>query len=280
MPDVNYESRWWGLIYDQMMTSGLSDRLQQNRSFYSSQLKNVNGPILECACGTGLILLPLLAAGHDMYGFDASDSMLDTLRANANRRGVERIDQRVATQQFESFAYPQKFESITIPTNSFVMLTSQAAQLNTLRNIYEHLVPGGKLLLDLQLADMRSLVDGSVEQSGRWHSWTHPETGRPIRQRIIASVDFDNQLILDRCVIEYDGESTEFPMTSRWISEGEFQLLLRHVGFSEWTVYGSPNGAPLHLGPDGSDSYWVITKPSSTAEFNRNDQGPWPLPLR
>jgi len=57
--------------------------LEETRRFYDRALRGVTGPVLECACGTGLIFLPLLASGHDMYGFDISTSMLDTLRAQA-----------------------------------------------------------------------------------------------------------------------------------------------------------------------------------------------------
>jgi 2-polyprenyl-3-methyl-5-hydroxy-6-metoxy-1,4-benzoquinol methylase len=85
--EPNYESKWWGYIYDQMMEN-LSDLVEANYRFYRSNLEGVTGPILECACGTGLFLLPLLAAGHDMYGFDISKSMLATLKLKAEAQGV------------------------------------------------------------------------------------------------------------------------------------------------------------------------------------------------
>ncbi len=258
--DVNYESRWWSLIYDQMMTSTMADVLQGNLAFYRARLEGLTGRVLECACGTGLILLRLLEAGHDIHGFDISEPMLDTLRANARALGIHDIEQRVSVQRLETFRYKQRFAAILVPTNSFSMLTSQEAQLAALANIHEHLEPDGRLLLDLQLVDMRSLVDGGAQQAGRWHLWTHPETGRPIRQRIVGRVDFDRQWITDTCVIEYEGETTEFPMTSRWVSAEEFALLLRHTGFADWSVAASPAGAPLVLGPDGQRSYWTARK--------------------
>ena len=59
---------------------------------------------------------------------------------------------------------------------------------------------------------------------------THPETGRPIRQRVTSRLDFNHQLTLDRCFIEYDDEREDFPMTGRWMFKAEFQLLLRLAG--------------------------------------------------
>ena len=168
--------------------------------------------------------------GHDMYGFDISRSMLATLRSKAADQDIVEIDRRISVQSFESFRYEQLFEAIIIPTNTFLMLTTQEAQITTLRNIHARLAPKGKLLMDLTLAGMRGLVEHSMEIQGRWHTFTHPETGLPIRQRVDARFDFDNQLVLDRCFIEYEDEREDFPMTGRWIFKDEFQLLLRLAG--------------------------------------------------
>jgi hypothetical protein len=111
---------------------------------------------------------------------------------------------------------------------------------------------------------MRDLVESPAEVQGRWYTWTHPQTGLPIRQRIIGTHDFNHQLVLDRCFIEYeDAEekaSVEFPMTARWIFKEEFQLLLRLAGFAHWEVFGSPEGDPLEIGLEPVRSYWIAYK--------------------
>ena len=259
MAEANYESKWWGYIYDQMMAV-LHEKLDANRHFYTVNLQGVAGPVLECACGTGLILLPLLAVGHDIYGYDISPAMLATLKRKAALQGVTDIDQRISIQEFETFQYDQQFSAIIIPTNTFSMLTSQDAQIRTLRNIYAHLAPKGRLLLDFHLAGMRDLASYPEVIEGRWHTWTHPETGLPIRQRITARHDFANQLVLDRCFIEYEAERAEFPMTARWIFKEEFQLLLRLGGFQQWACFGTPEGAPLKVGLEETQSYWIAYK--------------------
>lgn len=259
MPESNYESKWWGFIYDQMMEN-LADWVDNNRRFYLSNLRDVSGPVLECACGTGNILLPLLQAGFDIYGFDISKSMLATLRKKALALKVENITDRVSIQDLESFQYAMRFDAILIPTNSFSMLATQDAQIRALRNIYEHLAPGGKLLLDLTLIGMRSLVLSPELVEGNWYTWTHPETGRPIRQRVVGRYDFNNRLTLDLCFIEYEGQVEEIPMTGRWILKDEFQLLLRLAGFEYWEASGSPEGDPLIMGLDDTLSYWVAKK--------------------
>ena len=260
MSEPNYESKWWGYIYDQMMTQHLHDVIDNHLHFYQTNLRHVTGPVLDCACGTGLFLLPLLAAGHDMHGFDISTSMLTRLKTKAEAQGVVDIDRRISIQDFVSFRYHQLFEAIIIPTNTFLMLTTQAAQITTLKNIHAHLASGGKLLLDLRLAGMRSLVESPAVVRGRWHTWRHPETGRAIRQRIDGRVDFNHQLTLDRCFIEYEVEREEFPMTGRWMFKEEFQLLLRLAGFACWASFGSSTGDQLDLGSDEQQSYWIVDK--------------------
>src|SRR5437879_1647324 len=118
MSEPNYESKWWGYIYDQMMAQQ-QDIVDANLRFYQVNLGEVTGPVLECACGTGLILLPLLARGHDMHGFDISRSMLTTLMVKAAQQGVSDIETRISVQDLESFHYDQLFAAILIPTNTF-----------------------------------------------------------------------------------------------------------------------------------------------------------------
>jgi SAM-dependent methyltransferase len=257
MSEPNYESKWWGYIYDQMMAEQ-QDVVDAHLRFYQVNLQQVTGPVLECACGTGLLFLPLLALGYDMHGFDISRSMLATLTRKAAQHQVDDIATRISVQELESFHYDQRFAAILLPTNTFSMLPTQEAQIRTLRTIHAHLAPMGKLFLDLRLAGVRDLEAQATE--GHWHTWTHPETGRPIRQRVDGQLDFTNQRILDRCVIEYDDESLEFAMTARWIFKEEFVLLLRLAGFADWSCFSTPEGDQLDLGPESQQSYWCIEK--------------------
>jgi len=259
MEVINYSSQWWGLIYDQMMAE-MPDWLESVRRFYTLNLSGVRGPVLECACGTGLILLPLLQAGCDIYGFDISTAMLATLRKKAEAQGVKDIDARISVQDLQTFHYSRSFEAILIPTTAFLHLTTQEAQIRALRNIHDHLLPGGRLLLDLRLAGMRSLVEAPEVTRGTWYTWTHPETGLPIRQRVDGRYDFDRRLVLDQCFIEYEGHAESFPMTACWIFREEFQLLLRVAGFSRWESFSTPERGPLVVGLDETYSYWVAYK--------------------
>jgi SAM-dependent methyltransferase len=49
-------------------------------AFYESVARKVGGPVLELACGTGRIALPLAKAGLHVTGVDRSEAMLTIAR--------------------------------------------------------------------------------------------------------------------------------------------------------------------------------------------------------
>jgi SAM-dependent methyltransferase len=198
-----------------MMTQDLPDLLEAHLRFYRTNLRECTGSVLDCGCGTGLIFLPLLEMGLDIYDFDISEAMLKTHKSKAKAQGFGDADDRLSIQDLGSFHYEKTFDAITIPSNTFAMLTTQDAQIKALKNIHNHLSRHVSLFLDLRLVGMRELADGNQPQQGRWHIWQHPETKHSIRQRVDEQLDFNNQLILDRCYIEHEDHKEDFPMIAR-----------------------------------------------------------------
>ena len=47
-------------------------------AFYLEHARQANGPVLEAMCGSGRFLVPMMQAGIDMDGLDASSDMLST----------------------------------------------------------------------------------------------------------------------------------------------------------------------------------------------------------
>ncbi len=70
--------------------------------FYLDRLAGTKGPILEAACGTGRLLIPLLEAGLEVEGFDQSQDMLEVCARHCAARGLS-PDLRRA--RFQDFAY-------------------------------------------------------------------------------------------------------------------------------------------------------------------------------
>ena len=114
--------------------------------FYRRVCAENGGRAVELGCGTGRILLPLLASGIDAVGADRSLPMLARLRRDAAARGLEAP--RVAQMDLRALAFDSRFATILAPYSLVTYLTTDAevdAFLNEARRLLE---PAGMLVLD------------------------------------------------------------------------------------------------------------------------------------
>ncbi|MDA0745531.1 MAG: class I SAM-dependent methyltransferase [bacterium] len=264
MSEENYESEWWGIVYDQWNERGGRRNVHEREfQFYRDQLQHIKGPILEASCGTGSILLRLAKLGHSIWGFDISEEMLAQLRQKASEQEVHEVIPRVSQQTFVNFKYEQRFAAILVPASAFMLISTQEEQIACLKNIHAHLEPGGHLLLNFYIPSLdkdllKNLRHPLVEEE--FGEFEHPQTGLPIEVTHKTRIDLGEQRETIYWVFAYDGKRHEVPLHSRWIYKDEFQLLLRLAGFSEWQVYGSHDGAPYAGSSDLTTPYWVVQK--------------------
>lgn len=112
--------------------------------------------VLELACGTGRITLPLAAEGlamredFEIVGIDLSKSFVDHARLKA----VALSSQVAKSVQFtvgdmRSFEFERPFDLVVIPFNSFGLLLELDDQLSCLRSVKKSLGPEGMLAVDI-----------------------------------------------------------------------------------------------------------------------------------
>lgn len=107
------------------------------------------GPVLELGIGTGRVAIPLTARGMPVHGVDASAAMLDRLRA---KPGADSIELTVA--DFGELALDHRFSLVFIVFNTFFNLMEQEAQVACFRRAADHLLPGGRFLLEAFVPDL------------------------------------------------------------------------------------------------------------------------------
>ncbi len=100
-------------------------------------------PVLDLACGTGRLLLPLLQAGIDVDGCDISGDMLYHCQRKAASQGFH---PNLYQQPMHAIDLPRKYKMIYL-CNSFGRAGSREKDLETLRRCHAHLENGGALLL-------------------------------------------------------------------------------------------------------------------------------------
>jgi SAM-dependent methyltransferase len=103
------------------------------------------GTTLELGCGTGRILLPLLAAGVDAFGVDRSLPMLARLRSDAR---AHRLMARVAQMDLRSLCINGIFSVVLAPYSLITYLIEPAQAIAALAGLRKLLGKDGRLVLD------------------------------------------------------------------------------------------------------------------------------------
>jgi SAM-dependent methyltransferase len=122
-------------------------------------------PALDVACGTGRLLVPYLRAGLDVDGCDVSPDMLALCRERAEREGLSPVLYQQAMHELD---LPRKYRTIYV-CGSFGLGGKRGHDEEALRRMFEHLEPGGRLLLDNEVL---------YSEAGKWQHWTKEGHGR------------------------------------------------------------------------------------------------------
>lgn len=214
--------------------------------YYRERLRSCTGPVLEPAAGNGRVLVPLLEAGIEMHGFDASREMLELCKAACRSRGLAA---RLSLQRLESFAFDQSFAAIILPAGSFQLLADADAARAVLARFRRHLLPGGRLILDLDPVDAVLAPPAAIRQ------WQDSESLLTLGEQRIATDRAAQTVTSLLCYEErrhgrlVAAETETF--TLRWWDVPELGLALREAGFTRITVCGSwHHGRP----PTGGDT--------------------------
>ena len=151
-------------------------------------------PALDLACGTGRLLIPYLRAGLDVDGCDISSDMLALCRERAEREG---LSPNLSSQAMHLLDMPRSYRTIYV-CGGFGIGGNRDHDEEALRRIYQHLEPGGVLVLDNEVP----YVDGWGWDPGRKPGvWSCPSRGRAGR----AANGFGRRRVRTPCTDRRDG---------------------------------------------------------------------------
>jgi SAM-dependent methyltransferase len=101
-------------------------------------------PALDVACGTGRLLVPFRRAGLDVDGCDISPDMLALCRQRAESEG---LSVTLFDQPVHRLDLPRRYRTIVF-CGGFALGGNRAHDMEGLLRLYEHLEPGGLLVMD------------------------------------------------------------------------------------------------------------------------------------
>jgi SAM-dependent methyltransferase len=101
--------------------------------------------ILDLGCGTGNYLILLSKMGYQMTGVDASAQMLSIAQ---RKIATLKLKSDLYRGYLQSFKVKKKFDAVICLFSVIDYVTNKSDVMKTLRNIYDHLNPGGIFVFD------------------------------------------------------------------------------------------------------------------------------------
>jgi SAM-dependent methyltransferase len=212
--------------------------------------QETTGPVLELGCGTGRLLVPLARAGYEVVGLDNSPAMLELARAKLAKEPAE-VSQRVTliTSEMTGFELAQRF-GLVLLLNSTLMNLPPTAMQATLNRVTRHLLPGGRLLIDL---DNPAMLSGEVGEGVLVleRTMVDPASGETIMQFAASQTEEAGQVVhvtwlfdslpagssaLSRVVV---------PMDYHYLYPHQLALMLANAGLQLESLMGDYDRRPF-----------------------------------
>lgn len=234
-------ARWYDLQHD---------AFEDDLRFYEEVASGAGPDILEIGCGTGRLTVALARMGRSVTGVDASAAMLARCQARLSAEPAA-VQRRVTLAHADARALggvvPRPHSLALIPLNTLAHFTTLDDRLVVLSQVRERLVPGGSLVLDVDLHGPRRLLElpGHLWLDDVWMiepqdadrgavQVAHLFTAFPLPggDGLLVTHFYDAQAA--------DGtvRRTIARMPMALLTCGEVELTLRQAGFAVEAVYG------------------------------------------
>jgi SAM-dependent methyltransferase len=220
-------------LYDLLVRPGLCEQ------FYCDVARDMGGPILELACGTGRLTVPLALTGMETIGVDSSAAMIEAARAKATVAGASAS---FIQGDMRSFDLSRRFALVVVSCNSLSHLTENEDLTAALSRILRHLAPGGLFAFDIGNPQIRDLAR-EEEMSIRINA-ARPDVNA---SEVLIAYDPVQQVRLLKWEVREPGRVARkvAPMRLRAIFPQELPFVLNAAGLELVSRFGDFERGPL-----------------------------------
>ena len=226
-------------LYDALLPVGA------HLPFYAALARQQKGPVLELACGTGQLTVPIALQGLPTTGLDQSHAMLAVATARAEGANVS---VGFVQGDMRNFALGRDFKFVFLPRNSLLHLLTTEDLLAAFKAVGRHLGPGGLLAFDVFNPDVGLLARPAGE---RHHVMDVHATGFG-ELSVEATHDYDSATQVNGgtwYVSTPDRrDAWVMPLVLRSIFPQELPLLLEAAGLELISRFGDLSGGPFVRG--------------------------------
>ena len=229
---LHYDGRHYDLQYG---------HIDDDVGFYLSHIEKHGGPVLELACGTGRVTIPIARKGIEIVGLDNSGDMLARAKEKAAK---ERLSIEWAEADCRDFDLGRKFKAIIFPWNSLAHLLDDESALACFACARKHLADDGIFMLEIWNPRPEFLSPESTKPA---FEYDNPD-GRG-RVAVTGAMAYDEGTRLNRITWRYklEGEPEEIveEMLLRMYFPEELDALLSRSGLEILSKYGNYDESPF-----------------------------------
>lgn len=154
--EISFYEGHYADLYQNLMTSGNYDI-----DIYKSQAAWAGNKILELACGTGRVGLPLARFGYEVTGVDISKDMLAIYELNISQE-ARRVKNKIHIMQGDitNLSLKEKYDLIILPATTICLFEDDFIQ-KIFKCVEELLSENGRFIFDIIRPDISCFLENS-----------------------------------------------------------------------------------------------------------------------
>ncbi|MBK6792691.1 MAG: class I SAM-dependent methyltransferase [Anaerolineales bacterium] len=211
--------------------------------FYADLAKQIRGNVLEVACGTGLVAIPLALQGIPLTGMDIVPAMLTHAQKKSEALN---LSIRWFQGDARNFNLNEQFNFIYMTGNAFQAFLNNADQRDLLQNIRKHLAIGGVFAFETRNPNWEECSTDLNETE--WMTYTN-DKGYSVRITETRVYDHVAQVLVynlyRRWKEENRGKERATRIAIRYTFPQELNALLERNEFQILHQYGNWDKSPL-----------------------------------
>jgi len=213
------------------------ERSARRIAFYCDLAKSIGGPVLEIACGSGLVTIPIGATGLDTTGVDLARPMLEHARVKAE---AQNLNIRWVEADAQSLDLGRQYQFILLTGNAFQAFLRREDQEALFESVKRHLAPNGVFAFETRNPSGHDLTNQPQEEFDQ--SYVSME-GQRVSVSFTQAYDPIAQVIYWTSYRRWrDGahdHKRETHIACRFTHPQELNALLHYNGFQVLEQYGN-----------------------------------------
>jgi len=224
--------------------------------FWIDLAKSFGPKVLELACGTGRVTIPVFESGVAVDGVDFSESMLRLARKHADAKSLKI---NFIQRDLRTLPFRDQYDLMYLPTATISHLLTRSDVEAFLSGVRRGLHSSGLLALDMHNPMRIFLKSWPLDPNATERTFTHRVTGETIRLSTTQEYFTDTQIFVVKNHYTFpDGSTRDGDIVLRLYFPAELQNLLYYNGFDVWRIYGDYTRKEFS---SESERYAVLARP-------------------